>query len=154
MSTPPASDTSDTNRMYGKHDADHLRGQLDLAGRLRKARGEEVYEPRRGQHAEHGHAEQHQREERPDAADEIARRVRAALAVVLGEDRHERLRERAFGEHAAQDVRQPERRLEGVHLDAGAEEGCLQALAHEPGDAGQERHPADGGQGAEEVHVG
>ena len=42
----------------------------------------------------------------------------AALAAVLGEYRNERLRERAFGEQAAQDVRQPERRLEGVHLHA------------------------------------
>ena len=61
------------------------------------------------------------REQRPDLAEQIAGRVVAALALVLGENRHERLRERALGEQAAQDVGQPERRLEGVHLQARAE---------------------------------
>ena len=31
------------------------------------------------------------------------------------------------------------------------ERGRFQAFANEPGDAGQKRHPADGGQGSEEI---
>ena len=45
-----------------------------------------------------------------------------------------------------------ERRFERIHLDASAEYRRLQAFPGEPGDARQQRHSADGGQGSEEVH--
>ena len=135
----------------GEDDADHLRGELDLARRAREAAGEQIHEPRRGQHARDRHAEQQDGEQRADAADQVARRVLAALPVVFAEDRHERLREGPLREHPAQDVGQPERRLERVHLQPGAEDRRLEAFADEPGDPRQQRHPADGGQGAKEV---
>ena len=138
-----------------KHDADHVRGELDLARRLGEAAGQQVDEPRRGEHAERP---SRRAAPAPAACRPCRRASRVASAplraVVLGQDRHERLRERAFGEQPAQDVGQPERRLERVHLQPGAERGGLEAFADEAGDAGQERHPADGGQGSEEVQWG
>ena len=55
----------------------------------------------------------------------------AAVAPVFGEYRDEGLRERAFGKQSPQDVRQPERRLERVHLHPGAERRRLDGLADE-----------------------
>ena len=131
------------------------RGQLDLARRLARNRRPAGYTSQGAASTPSTVTTSRTNgEQRPDAADEIARRVVAALALVFGEDRHERLRERAFGEHPPQDVRQPERRLERVHLHAGAERGGLQAFADEPGDARQQRHAADGGQRPEEVQEG
>ena len=135
-----------------KHDADHLRGQLDLARRAResrrRARRRATARPARRASVS---TQQHHGEQRADAADERARLVVAALPPVFGEDRHEGLRERAFGEQPPQDVGQAERRLERVHLHPGAERRRLQAFADEPGDARQERHAADGGQRPQEV---
>ena len=136
----------------GKDDADQVGRELDLPRRPLEAGGEQVDEPGRGEDAEHGHDQQGDGKQRPDAPDEVARRLGAALALVFGEDRHERLRERAFGEHAAQDVRQPECGLERVHLDARAEQHGLQALAHEAGDSRQQRHAADRRQRLQQVH--
>ena len=126
-----------------EHDPDHLRGQLDLAWRLLESGGQQIDEPRRRENADHGDREQRNREQRADASDERLRLRFAALPAVLGEDRHERLRERALGKQPAQDVGQAERRLERVHLQPGAEGGRLEALADETRDPGQQRHAAD-----------
>ena len=152
FSTPPASDTSDDEHDVGKDDAKQVRRELDLAGRSLEARCEQVDEPGRGENADDRDDQQCDGKQRPDAPHEVASRLVATLALVFGEDRNERLRERAFGEHAAQDVRQPERGLERVHLHARAEQHGLQAFAHEPGDPRQQRHAADGRQRLQQVH--
>src|SRR6185369_7387701 len=77
----------------------------------------------------------------------------AARALVVGEDRYECLRERAFGKHAAQDIRQAERRFEGIHLQSGAETDRLDALAHQSGDARQQGQRADGGERPQQIHA-
>jgi hypothetical protein len=134
-----------------KHDADHLGGQLDLARCLGEAAREQIHEPRRRQHAEQRDEQQDKREQRPDPTDQRARRIDAALPMIFGEDRHERLRKRAFGEQPAQEIRQTERCFERVHLHAGAESRRFDTLPNESSDAGQQCHPADGREGAEKV---
>src|SRR5206468_11807559 len=94
-----------------------------------------------------------EREQRADAPDERPGCVVAALAAVLRQDGDERLRERAFGEQAPQEVGQPERGLEGVHRQSSAEGRRLEALARKTGNAGQQRHAADRSERFEEVHV-
>ena len=127
----------------GEHDPDHLRREIDLARRVREPRRQQVDEPRRGEDSEDRDRQKHDGKQRADPPCERFRLHLSPLAPVLGENGDKRLREGAFGEEPAQDVRQPESGLEGVHLHACAECRCLEALAGEPGDAGQERHPAD-----------
>ena len=77
-----------------------------------------------------------------------------ALAVlVFRQDGHEGLRKRAFGKHAPQQVGQAEGDEEGVGRHAGPEGARDHEVAHEAEDAGQQRHAADGGEGAQEVHA-
>jgi hypothetical protein len=135
-------------------DADHLGRQLDLAGRARESAGQRVDQPRRRERPRDGQHDQHDGEQRADVADECARRLEAAPAPVFSEDGHERLRERAFGEEATQQVRKPEGGLERVHLQPRTEGGCLDRFAQETGDARQQRHPADCREGTEEIQVG
>ena len=137
----------------GKDDADHRRGQIHLSGRLRESARQQIDEPWRREHADDRHGEENDRQNRSNFADKILRRLPPLLAVILGENRHERLRKRALGEQAAQQIRQPKRRLERVHLEARAERRRLETFANEPGDAGEKRHPADGRQGSKKIQV-
>jgi hypothetical protein len=73
------------------------------------------------------------------------RGIVATPALVLGQDRHERLRKGALREHPTQDVGQAERRLERIHLHSGAEKRRLQRFPDKTGDPRQQRHAADGG---------
>ncbi len=85
----------------------------------------------RGDRAERG--EHHEQQRRGEARG-------LALATVLqqlGEDRHERSRERRVGEQAADEVRDLEGDREGRERTGGAEVARRDHLAHEPGDAGQ-----------------
>ena len=134
-----------------KDDPDHFRRQLDLARRARESGRERVDEPGRREHADDREHQERHGEQRPDASDQRARLVLPALPAVLREDRDERLREGALGEQPAQDVRQAEGCLEGVHLHAGAEGRGLEALAGKPGDPRQQRHPADRRQRPQQV---
>ena len=128
-----------------KHDPDHLRREVDLARRVLEPRGQQIDEPRCGEYADGRYHEQRDCEQRTDAPDERLRLRFAALPAVLGEDRHERLRKRAFGKKASQDVRQPECCLERIHLEAGAERRRFQAFADEPRHPGQQRQSAGPG---------
>jgi len=136
----------------GEHDPDELRGELDLPRRPDEAAGKKIDQPRRGKDAEHRQGKEQHRQQRRDTADEIARRVLAARAFVLGEYRHERLRERAFGEQPPQNVGQTECGFESVHLQAGTEADGFQAFANESRDPRQQRQCADGGQRLEQIH--
>ena len=136
----------------GEHDADQLPGELDLAGRASEPAREEIDEPRRREDAHDRDRQQNEREQSADLAEELPSRVVAALAAALREDRHERLRKRTLGEQAAEDIRQPERSLEGVHLQPGTEDNRLQALARETRDAREQRHRAHRRQRLQQVH--
>src|SRR5467141_1784919 len=75
------------------------------------------------------------------------------LIFVLGEDRHESLRERALGEQPPQLVRDAEGDEEGVGGEAGAESAGDDEVAQVAQDAADEGQAADRGQGAQEVHA-
>ncbi len=108
-----------------EHDPYQHRGQLDFARRSHEAAGQQVDQPGCGDDAEYRYDNQGHRQDRSDFSDQIAGRGLAARAFVLGKDRYECLRERAFGKHAAEDVRQAKRRFEGIHLQSGAETTAL-----------------------------
>src|SRR5437879_11913413 len=72
---------------------------------------------------------------------------------MLGEDRHESLREGALGEEAPQQVRDAEGDEEGVGGQAGAEGAGDDEVAQVAQDAADEGQAADRGQGAQEVHA-
>ncbi len=136
-----------------EHDAYQHCGQLDLAWRSHEAAGQQVDQPGCGDNAEYRYDNQGHRQHRSDLSNQVAGRGLAARAFVLGEDRYECLRERAFGKHAAQDVGQAKRRFEGIHLQSGAETDRLDALAHQSGDARQQGQRADGGERPQQIHA-
>src|SRR5690606_18639906 len=76
----------------------------------------------------------------------------AALGARRPQDGHEGLRERAFGEQAAQQVGNAERHPESVGQRAGAECARDQDVADQAGNARQQREDADGGGRAEQTH--
>ena len=65
------------------------------------------------------------------AVDELAHLVVLALDLVLGDDRHEGLRERALGEQPAHEVRDLERDQERVHEQARAEHARIDHVAQQ-----------------------
>jgi hypothetical protein len=94
---------------------------------------------------------QHPGHHRGHGIDQAHGLVIAALAVVLVQDRHEGLRERAFGKNAAQQVGDAERHIEGVGHVRGAKGTGDQDFAHQAGDAREHRQAADGGKRFEQV---
>ena len=72
----------------------------------------------------------------------VQARVAAVAFEGAAERRHEGGRHRALREEIADEVRQPERHVEGVHLVAGAE--CMREhlLAHQPQDPAGHRRAA------------
>src|SRR3989442_12030034 len=72
---------------------------------------------------------------------------------MLGEDRHESLRERALGEQPPQQVRDAEGDEEGVGGEAGAESAGDDEVAEVAEDAAHQRKAAYRGQGTQEVHA-
>src|SRR5262249_18060789 len=124
----------------------------DLARRSRETAGERIDQPWCREDPENREADQHDREQRGHATDQLPRRVVTATSLILGKDRHERLRERTFREEPPQYVWQAKGRLERVHLQTRAECHGLQALASEPRDTRQKRERADGGERLEQIH--
>ena len=68
------------------------------------------------------------------------------LVLVLTDDRHEGLGERAFGEQSSQEVRDLERDQPGVHEGPGAEGRRIDHVPRQARDTGnQRRKSGDGG---------
>ncbi len=65
---------------------------------------------------------------------------RDAVLVVLGEHRHEGLREGAFGEKAPENIRDLEGDEKGVHHEAGAEEARKDHVPDQAEDPRQQGH--------------
>ena len=82
---------------------------------------------------------------------------RAGAIVALtraggGQHRHKGLAERAFAQHAAKQVGDTKRHIEGVRHGADAEHRGHQQLAHQARDAGGQGQQRNGGGGLEQGH--
>ena len=117
----------------GEEDPHQADGQFAL-GAL-EARRDEVDEERRRQDAkEHQHAD-HERKQSADGARHLPRFHLVARTQQAGVDRDERRRERALAEQVLQQVRNAERRGEGVRGIADAEVVTEHPHPHQPDDA-------------------
>ena len=137
-----------------KGDPQHRHRQAELLG----ARGEpgrgDVDDQRGRGDAERRRDHEREEEGRRHAVHQVPGLVLAVSRLVLGEDRHERLREGSFREQAPQQVRDPEGDEEGVGGQPSAEDRGDHRIADEAEDARDQRHPAHRRQGADEVHPG
>ena len=104
-----------------KGHSQQISGELKFLFTVDEARGRGPDYPGRGQHTQCGHQRENQRQQAGDISDKGAGRLFTLLGLVLGKNRHERLRERAFGENPAQQIGQFERDEERVGRDPGAE---------------------------------
>jgi hypothetical protein len=91
-------------------------------------------------------------EDRRDRVDQPPGRLVAVGGTRARQHRHERLRERAFAEQAAQQVRDAERDVEGVERRPGAEHRRDDDVAHQPGDPRRQREERDRRRRAEQIH--
>ena len=136
-----------------RHHPRHRRRQLDLAGRSEKARRErENDRPRKEQDQD--------REDREHDQQRIDHAVREPPGLPLSrlhaharEGRDERRREGALGEQVPQEVRDPERDVEGVGLHSRAEQMRDDHLPTEAEDPADERRDGDGHRGADEARL-
>ena len=129
----------------------HVDGESEPAVVAGEARREDEDDEGCREHAERSDREQADAQRARDVADELASLGMALVRAVLGDDRHERLRERTFGEEAAHEVRDLEGHSEGVHDRPGAEPGRERDVAREARDARQQGHEAHDGRGREQA---
>jgi hypothetical protein len=133
----------------GEGDADQLAGQLQLGRNLRKARREHQRDHRRSEHHQRGHGEQPRAEHPRDRIDQRLDLALRARGAVLGEHRHEGLREGALGEQPAQELRDAKRDVESVGIGGRAEQRGQHHVPHQPCDARDHGHAAHGQAGAQ-----
>ncbi|CCJ96311.1 hypothetical protein BN130_184 [Cronobacter malonaticus 507] len=126
-----------------KGNTQQRRGEREFIGRIGKARRGHQDHPRCGQHTGYRHHKERQRQQARDIRHKHTRGVFALLAFIFGEDRHKRLRERAFGKNTPQQVRQFKRHKEGVSRHPGPEHPRHDGVARKPEHAGKHRHRAD-----------
>ncbi len=133
-------------------DAQQLHGEVELRRILEEAGRADIHDDRRGDDADQRDHEQDDRQHRGDVVDQQLGLFMPAAVPVFAEDRHERLRERALGEQAAQQVGQPERDEERIGRHARAEHARDQHVAHEGEDARNQGQAADRGQRFKKIH--
>ena len=104
----------------------------------------------KGEREQHDLGRQHQRE---DAVGEQAHRGNAVLLADARIGRHESGVEGAFGEDRAEMIGQPQRDEEGVRDRPGAQHRGEHDVAHEAGEARQQRQAADGRDPADHAAV-
>ena len=117
----------------------HGHGEIELVLVVMPAGREGHDDERRRDDTDERDDEQHHAEGAGDRVHELTHFVVAALVLVLADDRHEGLRERAFGEQPAQEVRDLEGHQPGVHEGAGAERRRIDHFPGEARDAGDQR---------------
>ena len=127
----------------GKGEAQHRDRQVESSVAVVPARREQEGQHRRRDHADQGDGEQDEAEHAGDAGDQLADLGVRLLHLVLGDDRHEGLRERALGGQAAHEVRDLERHQEGVHQGPGAERDQVDHVPDHARDPGEERQEAN-----------
>ncbi len=134
----------------GEHHARHQDGRVEAL----QARGHRPHQRRRRGHADHAGDQQRPGQHGGDGVDQPMRDLVAFGDARVGQQRHERLRERAFGEQAAQQVGDAERDVVGVGEAAGAEARGDQLLTHQAGHARGERQQRNRRGGLEKIHRG
>jgi hypothetical protein len=125
-----------------------------LSGSPEKPGREQQDEQRRGDDPQQGDEEQRDAERAGDAVRQRPDLLVRALGLVLGQHRHESLRERPLREQAAQEVRNLEGDHEHVHARPRAEHAREHDVAREAQDARGEGVAADDSGGACETHSG
>ena len=153
LSTPPASAVSETNSRNGNVMRSRSVVRRELLRLVDRARCETARDEPGTEHAERGDDQQHAAERAGRARDELLQFLVAALFLDLGEDRHERDRERALGEQAAQEVRYAERDPERVGRRVRAERVRDRLLADQAEDARDERAAGEGQRGAQQARA-
>jgi hypothetical protein len=133
-------------------DPQHRHRERELVRVPGEARGDQVDQDGRGDHADHGDDEEREREDAHDSRGEEPRRVLALFLAPLAQHRDEGLRERALGEEAPQQVGDAERDEERVRRGAGAEVDRDQGVAQEPGDPRQQGHAAHRRRHPQQIH--
>jgi deoxyribodipyrimidine photolyase len=100
----------------------------------------------RGDNPDQRDDEKHDAERTSHIAHEFLHGRLFAPNLVFGDDRHERLRERAFGEQPSQEVRDLEGDQKGVHQGPGAEGLRIDHIPQQTGHSGEQGgQPDDGG---------
>ena len=136
----------------GKGDAQQRHRQIKFGRIGGKAGRGNVNHPRRRQHTDGGNQCQHQREHPGNMADKFLRGFYRTGLAVFGQNRHKRLRKRAFGKNAPQQIGQFEGHKKGIGGHARAKGARNNGVAHKAENARQHGHAADFGQRAEQIH--
>ena len=127
----------------GKGDAGELDREREAAGVLVEAGREQPMTVGVKMSATASSTSWRREQQREDAVGEQPRRIGAALRADARIGRHEGRVERAFGEDRAEMIGQPQRDEEGVRHRPGAEHRGKHDVAHEAGDARDQRPSAD-----------
>ena len=137
----------------GKGDAAELDGHGEGRRIVAHAGRQQAHDQRHGDDQDRRERHQHQQQGGMGLAGEGDRLGAAMVLQLAREQRHEGRREGAFGEQAAEEVRQLESDEEGVGHRARAQHRRQHDVADEARDAAQQREAADGGDGAAEAHA-
>ena len=129
----------------------HVDGESEPAVVAGETRREDEDDERCREHAERSDREQADAQRARDVAYELASLGMALVRAVLGDDRDERLRERALGEESAHEVRDLEGHGKGVHDRPGAKPGRERDVARQTRDSRQQGHEAHDGSGREQA---
>ncbi len=108
----------------GEGNAQQLRGQGKFIGRVGKTGRGHHYYPGRGQHPEHGHHSEGQRQQSGDIRHKYARRVFTLFAFIFRQDGNERLGKCPFSKNTTQQVRQFKRDEKGVRCHPCTKDPC------------------------------
>ena len=131
-------------KKVGECDPRQIDGQRELLRLARKPGGEQRDHLRREYERERKQQHLRRDQEREDAVAEELRRRRTALGANARIGRNEGGIERAFGKNGAEMIGQPEGDKEGIGDRPGAEDCREHDVAHEAGQAREQRKAADG----------
>ena len=133
-----------------KRPAQHLDGQRELTFVFGcETGGADENDQRRGDYAQHRDKHQKPTQRACHRVNEIAHLFRRSPRAVLGDDRHEGLRESPLRKQPPQQVRDLVRENEDLERNGGHHRG-VHHVARESGDARQERGESDDGGAAKE----
>ena len=119
----------------GEGPAQHVDREVEAIAVGAETRREQQHQQRRGDDADDRDHRQEPGHRAHRPVDQFADLVAFALDLVLGDDRHERLRERALGEQPPHEIGNLERDQERVHEQAGPEHPGIDHVPQQAGHA-------------------